>query len=319
MKRKRAEKGIVVIGELNIDAVATGLLDNPTMGQETLASDFQITLGSASAIFACGVGKLGHPVTFISKVGADNFGDFCLKALRKAGISTRHIARDKSLKTGVTVSLSTAKDRALVTYLGAIGALGYEDISMSALKGHSHLHLTSYFLQQRLRPSFPRILRAAREMGLTTSFDPNSDPSHAWSDQIREALAHTDVLFVNETEAMRLTRARSVRAALKILGKQVARAVIKLGRRGAVAIKDGEITSAPGFKVKAMDSTGAGDSFAAGFVSAYLRGRSIAECLTVGNACGALSTSAAGGTAGQPDRKTLKRFLARYQSSEEPS
>jgi sugar/nucleoside kinase (ribokinase family) len=196
-----------------------------------------------------------------------------------------------------------------VTYLGATAALSYDQISLSWLKGHSHLHMTSYFLQTRLRPSFPQILREARELGLSTSFDPNSDPSHIWGDSIREVFAYTDLLFLNETEALQLTRARNARAALQALGKEVPCAVIKLGARGALAVKDGEITSASGFKVEPTDTTGAGDSFAAGFVSSYLRGSSIPECLRVGNACGALSTQHAGGTAGQPTRQVLKRFL----------
>src|SRR6266576_6217043 len=231
MKKKSAGTGVVVIGELNVDAVATGLSGATSMGSEILASDFHLTLGSASAIFACGVSKLGHAVTFISRVGADDFGKFCLAALREAGVSTRHISRDQGLKTGVTVSLSTREDRALVTYLGATAALSYDQISLSWLKGHGHLHMTSYFLQTRLRPSFPQILREARELGLSTSFDPNSDPSHTWGDSICEVFAYTDLLFLNETEALQLTQARTTKAALKALGKQVPCAVIKMGAR----------------------------------------------------------------------------------------
>ncbi len=87
MSKKRVAKGVVVIGELNIDIVAAGLSESPKMGAEILATDFQLTLGSASAIFACGVAKLGHEVTFISRVGRDDFGKFCMAALRQAGIS----------------------------------------------------------------------------------------------------------------------------------------------------------------------------------------------------------------------------------------
>src|SRR6266576_1875459 len=128
MKKKSAGKGVVVIGELNIDAVAAQLSEAPKLGAEILASDFQLTLGSASAIFACGVAKLGHEVTFIAKVGSDDFGKFCMKALREAGVSTRRVSRDEQLKTGVTISLSTREDRALVTYLGAIAAMGPEHV-----------------------------------------------------------------------------------------------------------------------------------------------------------------------------------------------
>lgn len=316
MKKRSAENRVIVIGELNIDAVASGLAEVPKMGVEILASDFRLTLGSASAIFACGVAKLGHEVTFVAKVGSDYFGEFCRSALREAGVSTRHVSGDEHLKTGVTISLSTRKDRALVTYLGAIAAMGPEHVRRSWLKGHNHLHMTSYFLQTRMQPSFPQIFRDARQLGLSTSFDPNSDPAHIWSDSIREVFAYTDLLFLNETEALQLTRARNARAALKALSKEVPCAVIKLGARGALAVKDGGITSAAAFKVKPTDTTGAGDSFAAGFVSSYLRGRSIPECLSAGNACGALSTLQAGGTAGQPTRQALKRFLGAHRPAE---
>ena len=316
MRKKSAGKSVIVIGELNIDIVAAGLREPPRMGAEILATDFQLTLGSASAIFACGVAKLGHEITFFTKVGSDAFGKFCLAALREAGVSTRHVSRDDQLRTGVTISLSTREDRALVTYPGAIAAMGPEHVRRSWLKGHNHLHMTSYFLQTRMQPSFPQIFRDARELGLSTSFDPNSDPSHIWSDNIREVFACTDLLFLNESEALQLTRARNAKDALKDLGKEVPCAVIKLGARGALAVKDGEITSASGFKVEPADTTGAGDSFAAGFVSSYLRGRSIAECLSAGNACGALSTLQVGGTAGQPTRQALKKFLGAHRPAE---
>jgi sugar/nucleoside kinase (ribokinase family) len=312
MSKEALPDTIAVIGELNVDGVATGLLQAPKLGSEIIASDFELTLGSASAIFACGVAKLGHQVAFISKTGADEFGDFCLNKLREAGISTRNILRDSGSKTGVTLSLSTRKDRALVTFLGAIASLSYEDLRMPALKGKRHLHMTSYFLQNALRPSFPRIFKEAHAAGLSTSFDPNSDPTHSWSDDIADVLAHTDVLFLNRTEALQLTRARDTRTALKSLAAQVPCAAIKLGSKGAVAVREGRTASEPGFKVEAIDTTGAGDSFAAGFISAYLKNNSLEECLRIGNACGALSTLKAGGTTSQPDTETLKRFLREH-------
>jgi len=304
--------GVVVIGELNVDAVATGLAQEPKLGLEIIDEDFQLTLGSASAIFASGVAKLGHELTFVSKVGRDDFGDFCLGALRANAVPVHHVQRDPAVKTGITLALSTRRDRALVTYLGAISSLRYEDVRPSLLKGRSHLHLTSYFLQEGLRPSFARLFREARAAGLTTSFDPNSDPTSSWGEGIREVLAHTDIFFLNRDEALGLTRARDTRGALKALGARVPCAVIKLGAKGAVAIRDGATASAHGFKVDALDTTGAGDTFAAGFVTAQLEGLSLEECLRRGNACGALSTLKAGGTANQPDREALERFLREH-------
>lgn len=300
---------ILVIGELNVDIVAAGVRRQPEMGIEVLAQDCQLTLGSASAIFAVGIAKLGGAVTFVSQVGKDNFGDYCLRALKQAGISTRYIRRKATEKTGVSISLTNARDRALITFPGAIASFSSEDVDISLMKRHHHLHLTSYYLQRGLKSSFPALLSQAKAQGLTTSFDPNSDPSQTWSSTINRVLKYTDVLFVNQREAAELTGQRKYRDALKALGQLVGCAVIKRGTKGAIAIRNDEVVADSGFKVDVVDTTGAGDSFAAGFVSAYLRSALLGDCLRVGNACGALSTRKLGGTAGQPTQRELDDFL----------
>lgn len=292
-----------------MDLIASGMATPPQLGHEVLATGFQITLGSASAIFACGMARLGHPVTFISQIGEDEFGEFCLRMLQRAGIPTDRVNRAPHLKTGVTLSLSTPHDRALVTYLGAIAELTSEQIAPAIWDGHQHLHMTSYFLQEKLQPAFPDLFTAARQHGLTTSFDPNADPALGWKDELREVIAGTDVLFVNESEAEQLTKQTNVNQALRQLGEQVPCVVIKLGAKGAAAIKNGEVQFVPAFPITAVDTTGAGDSFAAGFINGFLARRTLRECLERGNACGALSALRAGGTAGQPDEAQITEFL----------
>jgi len=301
---------ILVIGELNVDIVLSGLESIPKFGAEIVAPDCELTLGSASAIFAVGISKLGHSVTFVSQVGRDSFGDFCIDALKRAGVSTRNVKRTNE-KTGVTIALSTARDRALVTFPGAISTFTADAVDRSILKRHQHLHLTSYYLQQGLQQSFADLFREAKSQGLTTSFDPNSDPSGRWSKKINRVLRHTDVLFVNEREASKLTGMSSARRAAKSLGKLVPCAVVKRGRRGAIAIQKNQVFTDAGFPIEARDTTGSGDSFDAGFISAYVREAPISECLRMGNACGALSALRVGGTAGQPTQQELNAFSAR--------
>lgn len=307
-------RAVAVIGELNVDLIASGLASAPVLGREVLAQDFQTVLGSASAIFACGAARLRHPVSFFSKVGDDEFGRFCLESLRKAGISTKNVRTVPTAQTGVTISLSTRSDRALVTVLGAISELRHADLDMKALRGHSHLHMTSFFLQTALRPSFPRILRQARKLGLTTSFDPNSDPQSSWGQDVWSVIDETTILFINKEEALQLTRKTNVRAALKQLAERAPCVVVKLGRRGAIAAADHQVVSVPAFEVSPVDTTGAGDSFAAGFVHAFLSGQNLYGCLAQGNACGALSALQVGGTGGQPDLARLSSFLGRNRS-----
>lgn len=311
MPTRSSRASVLVIGELNVDLIAGGLVEPPRLGREVIASNFQMTLGSASAIFACGLARLGHPVTFVSRVGADSFGAFCLESLEQADISTRFIVQDGQTRTGVTVSLSTSSDRALVTCLGAIGEVSADDLPGDLFVAGGHLHLTSFFLQTRLRPKFPDILAAARRAGMTTSFDPNADPSNEWADDVWEVLANVDIAFFNELEARQLTRSGTVRAALDRLGRTVPCAVIKRGVDGAIASRAGEIVTSEAFEVEAVDTTGAGDSFAAGFVHGFLDGRSLVECLDLGNGCGALSTRGLGGTACQADAAVLSEFVKR--------
>ncbi len=305
---------VLVVGELNVDIVLSGMASPPVLGREVLAQEMRMVLGSASAIFASGVARLGHPVSFVSKIGDDDFGRFCRDALLHAGISTDGLLLS-SRPTGATIVLSTPADRALVTHLGAIADLGYDDLPPDLFRGFRHLHLTSYFLQKRLRPDFLRLMREAKSARLSVSFDPNSDPSQNWSPEIWEVMRMADVVFMNEPEAHALTGADTAREALCILAERTACAVVKQGRGGATAVRSTETIHLDAFPVKVIDTTGAGDSFAAGFVHGLLAQRSLRDCLLLANAAGALSATGVGGTAAQPDLETLTAFVAAHKAS----
>ncbi len=299
---------VLVIGELNIDLVLSGLAGPPRFGGEILAQDMRMVLGSASAIFASGVARLGHPVGFIAKVGNDQFGNFCLQELQSNGIST-DLIQTSSLPTGATVVLSTKEDRALITNLGAIADLTYADIPVNAFRGYKHLHLTSYFLQSGLRPDFAKLAKDAKAAGLSVSFDPNSDPNQASDASIWDVIAAVDILFVNEPEALALAASSTLKEAISSLSARASILVVKLGARGAVAIHGAERVHCRAFPIKVADTTGAGDSFAAGFVHGMLHHCDLKGSLQLANATGALSAAQLGGTAGQPDQTTLDAFL----------
>lgn len=304
---------ILVIGEINVDLVLSGLTSPPQLGLEVLATNMQMVLGSASAIFACGAARLGHRVGFRSKVGDDDFGRFCRDALRDAGIGTDGLLIS-SRPTGATIVLSTRDDRALVTHLGAIADLHYEDLPPQPFRGFAHLHLTSYFLQDGLRSDFARLMQEAKSAGLSVSFDPNSDPAQAWSAEIWNVMRLADVVFVNDSEAQALTGAADTKGALSLLAERTTCAVVKQGRGGASVARGTERLHVDAFPIHVADTTGAGDSFAAGFVHGLLTRRSLHDCLVIANAAGALSAMNIGGTAGQPDRKQLEAFLHAHRA-----
>lgn len=304
---------ILVAGELNPDMILHGCGAFPTPGKEVLAGDFSMVLGSASAICAMGLARLGHEVSFVSRIGMDLWGSFCLEILKRGGLDISNVIQDPALKTGVTVSLSSSKDRALVTFPGAIAELSEEDIPDEILKGLDHLHVSSYYLQHRLRPGCRRLFERAEKLGLTTSLDPGYDPCESWEQDLLETLEATDLFFPNEVEALAITRARTPEESLQVLANGRTLTVVKLGAQGCVTLREGQLFRQSAFPVEPVEPTGAGDSFDAGFLHAWLSRSSLADCLRVGAACGALSTMKPGGTSGQPDEQELEAFLNRLQ------
>jgi len=304
-------KRVLVLGEINVDLICQGYHAFPTPGREVLVDDFQMVLGSASAICAMGLARLGTPVTFFGKVGDDPTGHFCMDAMRARGIDLSSVVPDPALKTGVTVAITSPVDRALVSYLGSIAALGEKDVSRALFAAADHVHVSSYYLQEKLRHGVGTLFREARAAGLTTSLDPGFDPSERWEPDMRETLTHTDIFFPNEVELRALTRLDDPEQAVRSLQRGPTRVIAKLGAAGAMALDDeGRPVRVPAPAVDVIDTTGAGDSFDAGFLHAWLGGAGLADSLRLGAACGALSTRGLGGTARQADLAEARALLA---------
>jgi sugar/nucleoside kinase (ribokinase family) len=307
----RGAKRVLVAGELNVDLILQGYQSFPVPGKEVLVDDFVMTLGSASAICAMGLARLGTAVAFLGVVGDDPWGAYCVGILRAAGIDVSRVVVDPSVKTGVTVSLtSPQRDRALVSYLGSIAALDGAAVADAAFRGFDHLHVSSYFLQQRLRPGCADVFARARAAGLSTSLDPGFDPAERWEADLVHTLREVDLFFPNEVELHAITGTEDVRAALARLENGRTRTVAKLGARGAAALEPGGLVTVPAFPVEVVDTTGAGDSFDAGFLHAWLAGRPLAECLRWGSACGSLSARGPGGTGHQAGHAEVERLLS---------
>ncbi|HEY1249597.1 MAG TPA: carbohydrate kinase family protein [Thermoanaerobaculia bacterium] len=303
-------KRVLVVGEINVDLICQGYHAFPQPGREVLVDDFQMVLGSASAICAMGLARLGTPVAFFGKVGDDPTGHFCLDAMRGRGIDLDAVVLDPSVKTGVTVAITSPTDRALVSYLGSIAALREADVPRDLFRRADHVHVSSYYLQEALRPGVAKLLRDAQGAGLTTSLDPGFDPKEGWEPDLRETLAYVDVFFPNEVELRALSGTDDPEEAVRRLQKGRTRIVAKLGAQGALAIEDGRTVRVPAPRgVAVTDTTGAGDSFNAGFLHAWLGGAALADCLRLGVACGSLSTRGLGGTATQADLAEARALL----------
>jgi sugar/nucleoside kinase (ribokinase family) len=285
---------LLVLGDCNPDLVVSGGDIKPVFGQvEQLVGSATMVIGGSGAITACGAARLGVRAGLISLVGDDQLGRFMLEAVAATGVDVSGCAVDGELPTGVTVVLTRGDDRAILTAAGTIAALAAEHVDRIRLGRVRHLHVSAYFLQTALQPGLGELLAAARDAGATTSLDPNWDPAGRWDSGLAELLPLVGFLLCNEQEAAALGGAERLAGS----GSTV---VVKRGPRGAWLLEGGRTLEAEAPAVEVVDATGAGDSFDAGFIAGLLAGRDLQQCLRLACVCGALSTRAAGGTAGQP-------------------
>ena len=270
-------------------------------------------MGSSAVIFACGCARLGLKTAFIGKVGEDLFGQFMLDSMGDRGIDTSGIIMDSSIGTGLSVILASKGDRAILTYPGVIPTLKYSDIQINVIKNSRHLHLSSFFLLDCLRPDIPKLFKQARKLGLSTSLDTNFDPSEKWNDGLDEALEYVDVFLPNEAEVKAVTGNNNELDALLALSKRIENVVVKLGADGAIGKRKGqEMFKQETVSVKVIDTVGAGDSFDAGFVYGFLYGWPFQKAIKFAVACGSISTMAAGGTSGQATVERAEDFVRKY-------
>jgi sugar/nucleoside kinase (ribokinase family) len=291
---------LLVVGDLNADLILSGDVE-PAFGQvEKLIDDATLTLGGSSSIFACGAARLGLRVALVGKVGDDEFGRFIVREMNARGVNTQGVAADAQVKTGLTVIFPRGNDRAMLTYSGSIGALRFAEIDQALIARARHVHVASYFLLDALRPDVPALFDLARSSGLTVSLDTNYDPTEKWNGELADALRRADVFLPNETELRAITGIADIETALDRLAGSGATVAVKLGARGAMARRGNERASAQVLAVDVVDTTGAGDTFDAGFIYGYLAGWKLAHALRMGCVCASLSTHATGGTTAQP-------------------
>jgi sugar/nucleoside kinase (ribokinase family) len=162
--------------------------------------------------------RIGRAVSFAGKIGADAWGRYCTEALRAEGVDVSHVMCDPLLKTGVTVVLTSARDRALVTHPGATEALSPSDLPENLFTGRKHLHVSSFFLQTGMRTGWFSIMSRARAAGWSVSLDPGFDPLQAW-DGLRDLLPLIDVLLPNEVELAALGGKSEPEHALRALAR----------------------------------------------------------------------------------------------------
>ena len=193
-----AELDLLVLGDCNPDLLLRGGDLEPAFGQvERVVEHAELVVGGSGAITACGAARLGLRTALSGVVGDDLFGRFMVDALTDRGVGVSGIVVDRERPTGVSVVLVRGEDRAILTALGTIEALSVDRVDRTLLRSARHVHVSSFFLQHRLRPGLEALLGEVRATGASTSVDPNWDSGEEWDGGLLNVFAVTDILLLN--------------------------------------------------------------------------------------------------------------------------
>ena len=282
----RVRLELVTAGEAFEDLIFYDLPRLPRAGEELKTSRFARAPGGGAIITAVIAARCGVRTGVISAAS-----DLTRAMLRAEGVTLRDLRRDGEAPA-ITVAISTPRDRSFITYNGVNDRLEARLLQEVPHVTARHVHCAFYPARCRRWIGLVRNLQAR---GCTVSWDFGWDPRLTDDSAFVRLLRVLDLVFVNEVEARLYAGRRSLPAAMTWWRHTTRAAVVKLGRRGATYLSEQAVLRAPAPRVKAIDTTGAGDAFNGGYLSALVRGGDAGECLRAGNEAGATSITKAGG------------------------
>lgn len=265
-------------------------------------ADISIQPGGSAATTAAWMASRGHPTTFVGCVGDDAFGSEVGDALRSAGVDVRLGVFDNRPTGTCIVIVDASRERTMFPDKGANDLLDAAAVDAVHLMPGEHVHLSGYvLLNPYARDAGVAILKAARAARATTSLDPASaGPLRECRELVLGLLPMIDLVIANEDEATVLTGAADAGAALDLLARLVPTAVVKRGSRGVLARAESGSVDQPAPATAVVDTTGAGDAFAAGFLVQWLAGSTLDEAVRAGQVLAAVAVGRVGaGPAGR--------------------
>lgn len=286
------------------------------------AHSFSMKFGGAESNVAIGLSRLGHRSRWISRVGADEFGDAMLSFIRGEGVDVSYVTRDQTAPTGVFFKEFRRLNDTRVYYYrkdSAASKMSAEWLHEDAVSDAAYLHITGITpgLSVSCREMLEKAIRIAKGNGVKIVFDPNLRLK-IWGDEeearqfLKKYASESDIVLPGISEAEFLFGTCTPEEyAEKFHDLGIETVIMKLGKEGAlVSSPSVPLTRISGFTVeRVVDPVGAGDAFAAGVLSGLLDGMALEEAVQRGNAMGALVTMVNGDAEGLPNRTDLASFM----------
>jgi 2-dehydro-3-deoxygluconokinase len=312
----------------NMDVITFGesmVLFNPNNnGPLRYVHNFTKSIAGAESNVAIALARLGHDSGWFSRVGDDEFGRYIISTIRGEGVDVSRTITDKTKNTGLLFKERFSHVNPNVYYYrndSAASCLCPEDLDMEYIKSAKILHITGITpaLSPSSRETVLKAVEVARNNGVTVSFDPNIRLK-LWSiDEARETImkiaAMADIIFpgIDEGE-MLLETSNPENIAKSFLDMGCQKVVVKLGKDGCYATDGKDSCYVEGYIIESpIDTVGAGDGFAAGFLSGILNDYSLKESSRLANAVGAMATLVRGDMEGFPTLCQVDQFMGKTE------
>jgi sugar/nucleoside kinase (ribokinase family) len=287
---------VLCLGRTYCDIIFTGLADMPILGRERFAETVTIAAGGGAFITAAHLAALGRPVSLVTRLGTDLLSRGLADELAAPGLDLSFVETAIDAGPQPTVALVMGDERAFVSRRAGSSRPSSLERALTS-PGVGHLHIAEFATLS----DNPGLVAQAHARGLTVSLDPSWDDNLIRKDDaFFRTCAGIDVFFPNRQEGEALTGEAEPEAALSRLRDHFPLVVLKLGERGAVAATETESLSAPAPAITAIDTTGAGDAFNAGFLHAWLDKGDVRQALAAGIDCGSLAVQSIGGAPRSP-------------------
>ena len=302
---------VLSLGIYVVDVLGRPIDQFPEKGKLALFDELEIHTGGCANNTAIALTRLGVSAGAMGKVGTDAFGDLILQGLVDNGIDTAGMQQDASASTSFTfVAVASDGERTFYHYIGANGELCEADLNWEVIKSVKILHIAGALVMPRFDGvPMANVLREAKTLGITTSLDTAYDATGRWMETLEPCLPYVDMFMPSIVEAQHLTGLSGYREIVQFLRRNygIHTIVIKMGENGSYASTPEAEYIAPAYPVNAVDATGAGDAYVAGFLAGTIMGWDLKATAELASATGAACVTAIGTTAGiQNLEETLK-------------
>ena len=305
---------VTCVGILVADAIARTVNGLPESGKLQLIDKIELFTGGCAMSAAIDMARLGLDVSIIGKIGKDGFGRFMSAALKDEKVNIEGLRIDETTGTSASVvTVDSNGERSFLHYLGANEVFGIDDIDYTIIQKSGIVFVAGTMLMPKFDGAqCAEFLKKVKEMGKFTVLDTAWDSKGRWMNVLEPCMKYIDLFIPSIEEAAMLSGKEDVEEiADTFLAMGVKTAVIKLGKKGCfIKNLDGEKHLIPTYsKIKAVDTTGAGDSFVAGFITGLTKGWNLYECGKFANAVGTHCVMAAGASTGIKSMEETLKFM----------